>query len=96
MSRKRNAQREMQRKGKQVALVKVWDAPDGWKLEEGLEGGTAGIFGPDIHPLAVAVRVEMGLQTRAKGSVPASKLIWVSPSREDRPVRTLKTVVLPN
>jgi len=58
--------------------------------------GTHPSLGATLLPLPVAVRLDVDLSTGATGSVPASKLIWISSRTEDRRVRTLGSVLIPN
>lgn len=53
-------------------------------------------LGATLLPLPVAVRLDMDLRTGARGSVPVSTLLWVSPSTDRRRVKSLGSVVIPN
>mgnify|MGYP001827170915 CR=1 FL=1 len=80
---------------KASAILKVWESTSGWKAiqENGVE--EAGL-GNRIQPLPIAIRLDTSLDIGTKGFIPASKLIWVSPSRDDLTVKTLEAVLIPN
>ena len=61
--------------------------------ETGTRFGAAGL---DVQPLGTAIRVDTVIPTRISEVVPASRLIWVLPSRGGRPVRALVTLILTN
>jgi hypothetical protein len=46
--------------------------------------------------MPVAIRVDTALPMGTRGSLPASKLIWVSPRTEIFPAKALGVVLLPN
>jgi hypothetical protein len=46
--------------------------------------------------MPVAIRVDTTLPMGTRGSLPASKLIWVSPRTENIPAKALGVVLLPN
>lgn len=77
------------------ANVKVWTGPMAWKVLAGRgEGRSEGER--KIHPLPIAIRLDTPLTIGTKGFIPASKLIWVSPSRDPLAVKTLEAVLIPN
>jgi hypothetical protein len=81
---------------KRMPLLKVWRILSGWKVEVAARRNHEARSSLAIRPLPVAVRVDTALKTGTNGFIPASKLIWVSPGREDLPVKTLQTMLLPN
>ena len=81
---------------KHVPLLRVWRLFIDWKVE-----GTGGrrkkiLPGHAIRPFPVALRLDTALQTGTRGVIPASKLIWVSPSTQDLPVKALETMLFHN
>jgi len=49
-----------------------------------------------MAPLTVGVRVNLRLATGGGKGTPASRLVWISPSREARLTWTLRTLVVLN
>jgi len=81
---------------KRMPVLKVWRIPSGWKAEAAARRIHEGRPSLAICPLLVGVRVDTALKTGTNGSIPASKLIWVSAGREGLPVKALQTMLLPN
>jgi hypothetical protein len=49
-----------------------------------------------LSPMPVAIRVDTTLPMGTRGSLTASKLIWVSPRTGNIPAKALGVVLLPN
>ena len=80
---------------KTSATMKIWKWAQGWKITQG--GGVEGAgFRSNILGLPITIRLDTSLDIGTKGFIPASKLIWVSPSRDPLAVKTLEAVLIPN
>ena len=74
------------------------------KVRSGLRGWTVTSMGEQeggdqkmqIQSFSMAIRLDTPLTTGTKGFIPASKLIWVSSSRDHLAVKTLEAVLIPN
>jgi hypothetical protein len=66
----------------------------GWNPDG--EGGDRAHSGLQLTSMPVAIRVDTALPMGTRGSLPASKLIWVSPRTENIPAKALGVVLLPN
>lgn len=72
----------------------IRQAISGWNPDG--EAGDRAESGLQFAPMPVAIRVDTGLPMGTRGSLPASKLIWVSPRTGNIPAKALGVVLLPN
>ena len=77
------------------ALTKWWK---NMSLNRGKSGvhPTSEMAPIHLAPLDVAVRIDLRVATGRGRETPASRLVWVSPSRSAPSAWTLRTFVLPN
>lgn len=74
---------------------KIWTGAPGWKVTWKRGSGGPGMA-VEVLPLTLAIRLDTPLRTGTRKFFPASKLIWVSPSRDHLAVKTLEAVLFPN
>lgn len=75
---------------------RVWHSPSASRVFNTTASKRSEPAGLDVQPLGIAIRLDTVIPTRMSEGAPASRLIWVSPSRRGRPVEALETLILTN
>jgi hypothetical protein len=80
----------------QDSFNRVWNSPSVSRVVDTTASMRPELPRLDIQPLGIAIRLDTVIPTRMSEGAPASRLIWMSPGRQGRPVETLKALILTN
>lgn len=81
---------------KHKPLLRIWRDLSEWRVEEADQPTEKGRPTLPIRSFPVAVRLDARLKTGWNESIPASRLVWLSPAQEGPPAKALQTTLLFN
>lgn len=81
---------------KRKPLLRIWRNISEWKVQETERPTKKGRPNLPIRSFPVAVRLDARLKTGSNESIPASRLVWLSPIEEGHRAKALETTLLFN